>query len=397
MTQHKNRICFLRIFIVAACLIIGFSTASAYAYEVHNSRLKLDAELTGSTAEVNISDEMLESFSQHAKNAGYQSVRFSANVTYEAFDTIVFHVPESFFTYFFQNDFQPDMIFGWENRGSGMNASRWQELKASMGAGELEIKVSKNGMSIERTYAESLYQKVPSEMYETVSLLEPKEELFCSLGQQASAEGKNCIILDVTTENGLAENTFFIMKTAWIDYLKDSEQYMTLIFRWDGGETVLKPSIMEHWGTEGREKTETLTLMLSPDSCAILGGKAYPDEIQKVKDAEQQSAKQKLIDGVENTTIKLTTSRTKGSIKLNWKKSAGYKVDYYQVFRSVKKNSGYGTKAFYTTGSGTKTSYKNTKSLKAGRCYYYKVRGVRIIDGEKYYTQWSNKSWRTAI
>ena len=130
-----------------------------------------------------------------------------------------------------------------------------------------------------------------------------------------------------------------------------------------------------------------------------------PDDPDDPKDPNQGStigsgsstgSDAKLIAGVEATTVKMTSSLTgAGKIRLDWTKSAGYKVDYYEVFRSTARFSGYGTTAFFTTSSGASLYYINTKNLLTGNTYYYKVRGVRIINGKKYYTQWSNKSWRT--
>ena len=103
-------------------------------------------------------------------------------------------------------------------------------------------------------------------------------------------------------------------------------------------------------------------------------------------------------EGVKNTTITLKSKLTKkNKILLTWKKAKGYKVDRFEIYRSVKKNSGYGKKSFFVTKNGDVLSYLNTKNLKAGKTYYYKLRGVRVIDGEKHYTRWSNKAWRTVL
>lgn len=98
--------------------------------------------------------------------------------------------------------------------------------------------------------------------------------------------------------------------------------------------------------------------------------------------------------GVKATTIKLSTvSGIKKGVKISWKKSAGYKLDYYEIWRSVKKSSGF--KKLYTTKSSTKSSYTNTKTTK-GKRYYYKVRGVRVLENQKVYTKWSNTCYRKA-
>ncbi len=101
-------------------------------------------------------------------------------------------------------------------------------------------------------------------------------------------------------------------------------------------------------------------------------------------------AEKKTIAWIQNTTINVNTQFIMNlyggdKIKVTWKKSPGYKVDYYQVYRSMSKTKGF-KKAFTTK----KTTYTNTGGIVKFETYYYKVRGVREIKGVKYYTNWSN-------
>jgi len=93
-------------------------------------------------------------------------------------------------------------------------------------------------------------------------------------------------------------------------------------------------------------------------------------------------------------SLKLTakSAAVKGKMTITWKVNGtavtGVK---YQVMRSLHKNYGY--KLMKTTSL---KKYVNTKNLKAGKTYYYKVRAYITIDGVKYYSDWSNKAFRTA-
>ncbi len=107
-------------------------------------------------------------------------------------------------------------------------------------------------------------------------------------------------------------------------------------------------------------------------------------------------------EAIKNIEIKLTSKQVKTKsgkkgIKITWTAAAGDKtLDGVEVFRSKERYKGYGTEPFYTsTKGGNEGSYINTKSLKKGTRYYYRVRGYVLVDGQKVYTDYSTKAWRT--
>lgn len=150
---------------------------------------------------------------------------------------------------------------------------------------------------------------------------------------------------------------------------------------------------------DGYELSDVLLNGVSQGTVIELTGLKTGDKVEITTAKKEEPAADdnaKIIEGIGNTSIVLKSQMTKnGKVLLTWTKSKGYKVEYFEFYRSIKRYSGYGRKVFFTTADGSWSKYLNTKALKTGKTYYYKLRGVRVIDGKEYYTQWSNKAWRT--
>ena len=106
------------------------------------------------------------------------------------------------------------------------------------------------------------------------------------------------------------------------------------------------------------------------------------DEVIAPTLAALESANSKL--AVAEYIPALKVKNSKKSVTLNWKAATASGVKY-EVWRSVKKSSGY--KKVLTT---SKNTYKTTKLTK-GKKYYFKIRAIKTIDGAKYLGHWSNR------
>lgn len=79
---------------------------------------------------------------------------------------------------------------------------------------------------------------------------------------------------------------------------------------------------------------------------------------------------------------KLTAGKKKITVK--WSKVPG--ASGYEIYRSLKKSSGF--KKVKTITKGSTVSYVN-KKLKKGKKYYYKIRAYRTVNGKKVYSGYS--------
>ena len=88
-----------------------------------------------------------------------------------------------------------------------------------------------------------------------------------------------------------------------------------------------------------------------------------------------------------NKTVKnfKAKAQKKGKALLTWKKTAG--VNGYQIFRSMKKSSGF--KSIKLIKNAKTVKFTDSK-LKKGKTYYYKIRTYTNVAGKKKYGKWSS-------
>jgi len=129
----------------------------------------------------------------------------------------------------------------------------------------------------------------------------------------------------------------------------------------------------------------------SPSTAVESNTKLMAAVVADLVAAEAATEKAEQIAAVEGIKIKANSSAKKGSITVKWTVDEEVEGVKYQVYKSTKAQKGY--KKSITT---SKTTFKNTKNLKKGTRYYYKVRAIAEIDGVTYYSDWSNKANRIA-
>lgn len=213
--------------------------------------------------------------------------------------------------------------------------------------------------------------------------------------EQTNTIGKSAQVIELTITSGSKTIGEFNGGTATfaseLPKALDGKRTAAICIKADGTLEVLPSKVIE---VSGKKHIEFTTSHFS--TFAIVDADEAGISEEQITQAGKKN--EKLIAGVNATKMTAKSSITKNSkgkkaIKISWIQSKGYKVDYYEVCKSTKKNSGY--KKLYTTVDSNKKSLVTSKNLKKGKTYYFKVRGVRMIDGKKYYTNWSNKVSKT--
>jgi len=118
---------------------------------------------------------------------------------------------------------------------------------------------------------------------------------------------------------------------------------------------------------------------------------ALNDQLYNKLMAAVDSLGAKDIAAVQALKITTSTKLYKGSkIRVKWTVKGDASVaDGFQVYKSTKAQ-----KDYKFMGKTKKSYMDNKKNLKKGTRYFYKVRAFKVVDGVKYYSDWSNKGNR---
>ena len=215
----------------------------------------------------------------------------------------------------------------------------------------------------------------------TVSAANQREIL-----SQAKANKSKRIIIQIakTAVQGDAKLELNLDKTFVQSILHDTEASLTI--RTADGDRVISREALKTLLAQ----TEGNTVVIDPAAQENPTDPAEPSKAETLAalDSSRLVARSKLV----------TLKNGRKGIRITWsdKNSAEMNFDGVEIYRSTKKNR-FGKKPFYATKGGKSAGYYiNSKSLKSGVTYYYKVRGYVLIDGQKHYTDLSLKAIRSS-
>ena len=214
----------------------------------------------------------------------------------------------------------------------------------------------------------------------TVSAANQREIL-----SQAKANKSKRIIIQIakTAVQGDAKLELNLDKPFVQSILNDTEASLTI--RTADGDKVIAREALKTLVAQ----TEGNTVVIDPAAQENPTDPAEPSKAETLAalDSSRLVARSKLV----------TLKNGRKGIRITWsdKNGAEMNFDGVEIYRSTKKNR-FGKKPFYATKGGKSAGYYiNSKSLKSGVTYYYKVRGYVLIDGQKHYTDLSLKAIRT--
>ena len=160
---------------------------------------------------------------------------------------------------------------------------------------------------------------------------------------------------------------------------------------------------------EGYKITDVLVNGVSKGKVTELTGLKTGDKVEVKTEKKQEETKEptneEIIAALGSSKLvarsKLITLKNgKKAVRVTWYDKNGNEADFdgVEIYRSTQRYKEYGLKPFYASKNGrTEGYYVNTRDLKEGTTYYYKIRGYVLIDGQKYYTDYSLKAIRTII
>lgn len=161
-------------------------------------------------------------------------------------------------------------------------------------------------------------------------------------------------------------------------------------------QAAVKFQVINDISNTGNIGKATWAALFSETAKPMVNEWEYPQVLAEYEARKaEEAAAQELLSGVK---VKASSVASKGAMKLTWTVSDSVlgeaiadEIDGYEIYKSTSKTSGYSLLS--STGG---TAFKNTTKLTKGKRYYYKVRAYKQVGEKKFYSPYSNVTYKIA-